>query len=486
LGRWDEAIYAQVSKEMIESGDWLTPHWEYKPWFHKPPLLMWLTAIFYRLFEVNEFWSRAASAFSGIGLVITTYLVGKLIYDTYTGFLAAVILLTSYHFVGYARFGTTDVMLTLFTFVAVYAYLRLKQGSQLWWYAIWNACALALLVKGAAGVIAPAVIVSALLLDKRLVAAAQSRHFWQGLLSAIAVVAPWHILMSVKYGWAFIEEYIGYHVITRTMNAIEGHQAGRIFYVDELHTYFYPWFYLTPFALAISIGENIKGQSRSRILLLLIMIVFGIYTAAQSKLSWYILPVYPALSVLVAFVVTQAFASFHSLAFSGLLVGAFMVALTAPVGIVLICGCIGILIICFSVATKRPAYRWVPATVCTLLLVVGAHQLLSFYREGETPVAVLARAARTTNPYDHEPLIVFTKSAPPADYSDPAALFYSNRPILLARTLEDVTRFTDGHQAKRIILEKADLEILSNGYEVYVLAESEPDVYATIRRRGMQ
>ncbi len=79
-----------------------------------------------------------------------------------------------------------------------------------------------------------------------------------------------------------------------------------------------------------------------------------------------------------------------------------------------------------------------------------------------------------------------SKSAPPADYSDPAALFYSNRPILLARTLEDVTRFTDDHQAKRIILEKADLEILSNGYEVYVLAESEPDVYATIRCRGMQ
>jgi len=418
-------------------------------------------------------------------LLIRIYLVGKLIYESYTGFLAAVVLLTSYHFVGYARFGTTDIMLTLFAFVAVYAYLRLKQGSQKWWYAIWTACAFALMAKGAAGVITPAVIISAILLDRRLAAAAQSRHFWQGLLLATAIVAPWHIFMSVKYGRAFMVEYIGYHVITRAIDTIEGHHGGRLFYVDELRAYFYPWFYLLPFALAISIEENIKGRSRSRILLLLVMIVFGIYTAAQSKLSWYILPAYPALSILVAFAVTQAFASYESVAFSGLVIGAFVVALIAPIEIVLLCGCIGILAVCFSVATKRPAYRWVASTVCTFFLVVGIHQLLPLYSDGESQIADLARVARSTGPYDHEPLIVFSKSAPPSDYGDPAALFYSDRPILLARTLEDVTRFAEGDQATRIILEKADLGLLLIDYDIYLLAESGPGVYATIRRRAV-
>src|SRR5919107_1706872 len=64
LAAWEEAIYAQVSKEMARGGDWLTPHWAYRPWFEKPPLFMWLTALFYRLFGVDEFWARAPSALS--------------------------------------------------------------------------------------------------------------------------------------------------------------------------------------------------------------------------------------------------------------------------------------------------------------------------------------------------------------------------------------------------------------------------------------
>ena len=129
LEPWDEAIYAQVSKEVIHGGDWLTLHWQYQPWFEKPPLLLWTTAVLYRLFGVNEFWARAASAFSGIGLIVVTYLIGQRAYDKWVGLFAAVILLTSYHVVSFARFGTMDVMLTLFTYLAIYAYLRLKDGG---------------------------------------------------------------------------------------------------------------------------------------------------------------------------------------------------------------------------------------------------------------------------------------------------------------------------------------------------------------------
>jgi len=77
LAAWDEAIYAQVSKEMVQGGDWLTPHWEYTVWFEKPPLFMWITALFYRLFGVSEFWTRMPSALSGVALVGVTYLIGK-------------------------------------------------------------------------------------------------------------------------------------------------------------------------------------------------------------------------------------------------------------------------------------------------------------------------------------------------------------------------------------------------------------------------
>src|SRR5215211_3367672 len=66
LAAWDEAIYAQVSKEIVQGGEWLTLHWQYANWFEKPPLFMWITAAFYRVLGVNEFAARLPSAISGL------------------------------------------------------------------------------------------------------------------------------------------------------------------------------------------------------------------------------------------------------------------------------------------------------------------------------------------------------------------------------------------------------------------------------------
>src|SRR5687767_11889277 len=119
LAAWDEAIYAQVSREIVQNGDWLTLHWQYQPWFEKPPLFIWSTALFYRLFGVSELWARVPSALSGTALIVVTYLIGKLKDNERAGILAALVLLTSYHFLSFSRFGTMDVMLTLFIYVAV-------------------------------------------------------------------------------------------------------------------------------------------------------------------------------------------------------------------------------------------------------------------------------------------------------------------------------------------------------------------------------
>ena len=77
LADWDEAIYAEIAWEILQDGDWLTLHWGYEPWFEKPPLLMWITASFYQIFGTNEFWARAASAVSGIALILITYGTGN-------------------------------------------------------------------------------------------------------------------------------------------------------------------------------------------------------------------------------------------------------------------------------------------------------------------------------------------------------------------------------------------------------------------------
>ena len=68
LTNWDEGIYAEISREMLSLGP-LVPHWNYQPWFEKPPLMLWITVAFFKVFGVTEFWARAGSALSGVGIV---------------------------------------------------------------------------------------------------------------------------------------------------------------------------------------------------------------------------------------------------------------------------------------------------------------------------------------------------------------------------------------------------------------------------------
>lgn len=459
LEDWDEAIYAQVAKEIVERGDWLTLHWQYQNWFEKPPLLMWTTAFFYSLFGVTEFWSRAASACAGIGVVALAYLLGKRLYnDERVGIIAGLILLTSYHFVSFSRFGTTDVMLTFFTYLAIYAFVRLRdEGVDTWWYVVWAACALAFMSKGAGGWVAPAAIIISLAFDRRLSSALRTRHFWMGLLLAVLFVVPWHALMYLKHGQTFLDEYFGYHVLARVRTPLEGHAPGYFFYLGKIIDGFFPWCLLVPFALVSGVRENMRGERRSRILLLLVALVVGVYTLVQSKLVWYIIPAYPALALLVAALLRKIYLSAHS----------------------------------------RRNVRYALVALGALLLLAGGIYSFLLVRQTYRPEESLARIAAlaaSRDASDREPLLLFSDTEA---LTRPAALFYGNRPLRQvyltneprsprARRYENVEKLESVVSASspaRIILRRADLEKLSAMYEVRVEAEAGPFIYASIRKK---
>ncbi|HEX8502508.1 MAG TPA: glycosyltransferase family 39 protein [Pyrinomonadaceae bacterium] len=457
LAAWDEAIYAQVSKEVARGGDWLTLHWEYRPWFEKPPLFMWVTALFYRLFGVGEFWARAPSALSGVALVWVTYLVGKRAYGGRVGVLAGAVLLTCYHFLSFSRFGTTDVMLTLFASLALYAYLRLSDGGGRWWYPAWSSCALALMVKGAGALVAPAAIALALALDGRTGDALRSKHFRRGALLALLIVAPWHALMYAWHGRAFVDEYFGYHVFARATRTLEGHPSGYLYFAGKLLDGFFPWCLLVPSAAVSEVRRWRRGESRAKVLLLFGALVFGVYTLIPTRRPWYIVPLYPALAVLVARFAVGLYGKYQT----------------------------------------RPAHGRALAAACAVLFVVGA--LYSFVslrlsREPEAPVARLARLARSTGPGDREPLLLLSETETlyaqvPLFYSDrPARQTYAASPppavedaerYVSYQNLSEVTRTSP----RRVILRREAIAGLSADYDVRVLAEDGPLAYATVARR---
>src|SRR4030095_9708928 len=99
---------------MGRAGDWRPLHLDGKPWYDKPPLFFWATSLLYKLFGITEFTSRAVSAARGVGVLGITWLIARRAYDSATGLVAALVLLSSFQFVWSSRFATTDMMLTLF------------------------------------------------------------------------------------------------------------------------------------------------------------------------------------------------------------------------------------------------------------------------------------------------------------------------------------------------------------------------------------
>src|ERR1700758_3594789 len=97
LADWDEGIYAEVSREFFGRG-WLVPHWHFRPWFEKPPLALWITAVFFRLVGVSEFWARFGSALASIGIVAFVHVLALRLRGLIAAWTSTIILLTTFGF----------------------------------------------------------------------------------------------------------------------------------------------------------------------------------------------------------------------------------------------------------------------------------------------------------------------------------------------------------------------------------------------------
>jgi 4-amino-4-deoxy-L-arabinose transferase-like glycosyltransferase len=478
---WDEAIYAQVAKEMVQNGDWFTLHWGYRPWFEKPPLLIWSTAALFSIFGVSEFWARAASALSGIAVTALVFLIGRRIYQrTSIAFLAGIVLLTSPHFVHSSRFGTMDVMLTMFTFLAIYAYLRAKEDAPDWWFPVWVACALAVLTKSAAGVIAPIVIAAALVLDGRLTKTLRLRAFWGGLATAAVLVAGWHLGMYLVHGQAFLDVYFGRHLLERATTTLDGHAGGRDFYIRRLQSDFFPWVFLLPFAVAVGLRDSIGARTGARSILLVAAVVFGLYTLVQTKLEWYIVPMYPALALLVARTIWMAWRRPRSLAWPGFVVASFLLILYAPLELVPLLIGAGILLT-GGILLRSRSLR-VPDLALPMLaafLVAGASTLPPRYRVGESDPARLARLAGESHAPGDTLLVLARRGL-----YRPTPLFYSDAPVEVAWSREQLETMLGFDRPRRVMIARDEVEALFPPDDVHVLYEVGPYVLAEIRRRS--
>lgn len=316
LRHWDEAWYAECSREMLAESSWLTVRWNGAPWFHKPPLTLWATAASFHFLGESEFSARLFAALAGVGVVVVAGALARSLAEGPAertigepdrgpvDWLAAVLLLSIPDFAAYAARGQMDVPLTFWVTAQVACHWLGQTRPQ--WYLLGGLClGLGIMTKGSAAGLGLAVS----LLDSlcaRLLGqdtAFRQRTWWLGLGLAAAVAAPWHLEQAFEHGARFWSEYMERHLGQLFVEVPGGEfRTGGIgFYVDYLTWRQIPWGW--GILALVPVGVAMAVWTRARPIVFAACWcggLFALVSLTRAKSNWYLVPVYPAAAVLAA------------------------------------------------------------------------------------------------------------------------------------------------------------------------------------------
>ena len=312
---WDESIYAAVSKEILENGDWLTLRWNKDIWFEKPPLYFWLTAATYVVFGFTEFAARFWSAALGVVGIITVYFFGKELFGRLAGFVSAMILVSTVHWVLQSRNGTLDVPTATFIILTLYFFWKARTAPQFWKFS-GIFFGLTFMTKSVVAVI-PLLVMTIFAALEVFYDRNFNKYPLKGFLHfascILVLVLPWHLAMYSIHGKDFIDEYFFYHVLART-RGIEGHAKPWFWYFVVLRHWARHWYLAFLGVIYLLAGlftkDGVRKYWRELFLFLWFFITFVIFSASQSKIQWYLVPIYPAMALLVGGVLSLFFKYF--------------------------------------------------------------------------------------------------------------------------------------------------------------------------------
>jgi len=256
-----EPLFAEASRQMFITGDWITPFFNGDTRFDKPALIYWCQAIAYAIIGVNEWAVRLPSAIAAFGLVclafytVQWYLakqdeleqVSRPTRRYLISFLAAALMALNGETIIWARTGVSDMLLTgciasaLLCFFLGYAKGGSKRAGEErisnapipnnWYLATYVLTAAAILTKGPVGIVLPGLIVIAFLLYVgKLREVFREMRLFLGILIILGLSVPWYALVIWRNGWNYINAFFGYHNIERFTEVVNGHSAPWYFY----------------------------------------------------------------------------------------------------------------------------------------------------------------------------------------------------------------------------------------------------------------
>jgi len=307
----DESRYAEIPREMLELGDFITPHLNYVKYFEKPPLHYWLNALSFSVFGQNEFAARFAGTLCGLLGVLLTYHLGRKLFGRRQGLLAALILGTATGYLVQARINFTDMTLTFCLTACLGFYVVASRDNEphkrLYYYLFYIFAALAVLAKGLIGIVLPGAVIFFYLLASRRWRLLKEMRLATGILLFLLVCAPWFILVSLQNPefprFFFIHEHF-----QRFLTKVHERYQPFWYFIPVLIGTMLPWSFFIPGSLGGIWRERKLPQADARLFLVLwTAVIFIFFSKSNSKLIPYILPIFPALALLMGETFARAF-----------------------------------------------------------------------------------------------------------------------------------------------------------------------------------
>lgn len=306
LWDFDEAFYAEISRNMAEGKDWVVPVFNGSVRFDKPPLLYWLTALWYKAFGPSELGVRIFPACFLIATCVATFLIGERLFTARVGLLSGAILSTSALAMILGRMGLMDTGLMFFVVTAVYLLLTAGERARLARYiASGVLIGLGMLIKGPIAAFLAFVSAFGAIGPARFLKRLRQPVLWFTALTGLAVAAPWHVLMWLRFGREFYERYFGFHQVSLLTDEMLGHGGPFYYYVVVIIVGLLPWSSVLarmPYALRDLTASSDTTNRREAVMRLLWWFApaFVFFSLISTKAPAYVLPVLPPFCVLLA------------------------------------------------------------------------------------------------------------------------------------------------------------------------------------------
>jgi 4-amino-4-deoxy-L-arabinose transferase-like glycosyltransferase len=311
LGGYDDAVYAHEGKQMLSTGQWWSVYLNGQLDFDKPPLFVWLEALSMWVFGVTDFAARFPSALLGFGTILLLYFLACELSDSYRlPVWAMLILLCTQVFVRFSMRAMTDVPFTFFFVLAILAYLKgLKELKRPAWFLLFGlAISAAILTRSYLGIIPLGIVLTHLVLTGR-VKLLLNGWLLAGLAMAVGLPMIWFVSQYQLHGEEFLIRHFSFTVENLPMTNgkdVTQFQSSLFQYPIFLLQSYWPWLPLFAIGLALQIRKLVKSWDSTSVLLVVwVLAVIVPFSLIHYKWLRYILPVFPAFSILAAMPICQ-------------------------------------------------------------------------------------------------------------------------------------------------------------------------------------